>query len=602
MGSGDSSKQQLIKILVIVMVALPSIVQKGIFDATDIENGVRKAEAAVYRLGTAQAKQGNIANESFRAQRNLNLAIGQGLIGIEDFFTVLGTSGIGGGLRAASNNFSQAARMIAGAGIAGSLAGVGITLASVIIPNMIKWGKEADTVSDALDRIAHRYDRIAEQQKTATTEEINRRKLVRKTKFDDLPDVIEDKRIEIDSTSKEIDTLTKKIESVNDLVNNIDVTSFFNINERSFLGSASKDFGTQIADRLDQLKDRINAFTRDIGSRDQLRAEFDALNEAINRFGSDPSSLRNLENIRISIDRIKQTARDSTEIYSAEDVRIVANNIQKTVDTLTSSDVFPKMVEESQKFSETLEDNKLKLEELNKTREALIQRRIADIRSGSAFEEGTSLIGQENLNALIEKRAQLEQQIFDLKKKGALDEAEHLEMVAEKQDAIINSIIETKKEAKERMKIEEDIFSLQIDGMESHVREAYRITEAYREAKRQAQELREAAMEAASEVERNIKLGQANRIEEAGRGALNRAVLDFIEEQKRDREKAPDFKSSLIEGRQAVLDAQAGAINELVNAINKPEDEANKKREEAKKVLEAIRDLLEHKPLLARKV
>jgi hypothetical protein len=100
---------------------------------------VDQMEADMDRLAMSSKKNMEALN---KGSNRMSFAIGQAMTGVEDFVTVVGTTGLGGGLRAASNNFAQAGRIAIGE-FAGPLIGIGSIILAVALPALIKWVKGA---------------------------------------------------------------------------------------------------------------------------------------------------------------------------------------------------------------------------------------------------------------------------------------------------------------------------------------------------------------------------------------------------------------------------------------------------------------------------
>lgn len=141
------------------------------------------------------ATLGKAANGTEKSSNRMSFAIGQALTGVEDFATVVGTTGLAGGLRAASNNFAQAGRIMLGE-FAGPMIGIGSIIAAVVLPKIIefasgaenaaaqtkRWKEETDALRDSLQRVVDVQSNKKQQQRDArdisritSTDEVDRR-------------------------------------------------------------------------------------------------------------------------------------------------------------------------------------------------------------------------------------------------------------------------------------------------------------------------------------------------------------------------------------------------------------------------------------------
>lgn len=106
--------------------------------------------------------------------------------GIEDFMSVIGTTGLSGALRASSNNLSQFFRIMSGTGV-GAIAGVAVGLGSAFIPMLLKTGDAAAQAKKQMEEfkdqkkntlemaggIADKQQELAKINNAKTEEQIN---------------------------------------------------------------------------------------------------------------------------------------------------------------------------------------------------------------------------------------------------------------------------------------------------------------------------------------------------------------------------------------------------------------------------------------------
>jgi len=107
-----------------------------------------------------QAAANAAAMAQGKGSQKLGMGIGELARGAEDFLTVFGTMGVAGGMRAAANNMSQAAYVMAGP-LMGGIVGVGTALGTVLLPKLYDyitgaksaaatskaWAKELDSLT-----------------------------------------------------------------------------------------------------------------------------------------------------------------------------------------------------------------------------------------------------------------------------------------------------------------------------------------------------------------------------------------------------------------------------------------------------------------------
>ena len=119
---------------------------------------------------TTQARQRDTAaasaqtaemNKATKGNAKTAQAFNQLGFAIEDFFSVYGTMGAAGGIRAANNNLSMVARILAGPGMVGAGVAIGSSLATLVIPAIADWLAGTKEIEAANNRIKQQLENQA---------------------------------------------------------------------------------------------------------------------------------------------------------------------------------------------------------------------------------------------------------------------------------------------------------------------------------------------------------------------------------------------------------------------------------------------------------
>ena len=106
-------------------------------------------------------------HDASRNSRRFNYMMQQASYGVQDFYQVIGQTGLSGALRASANNIASLFGAMGTVG--GAAAGAGVTILMIGIADAIQsMGGEAETTAKKLERLANILDRIASQRDRMT--------------------------------------------------------------------------------------------------------------------------------------------------------------------------------------------------------------------------------------------------------------------------------------------------------------------------------------------------------------------------------------------------------------------------------------------------
>lgn len=139
----------------------------------DFERRARRVPTALHGMSPVRAG-------TERDTKKMLLALNQLSYGVEDFLTVIGTTGFSGGMRAASNNLSQFVRILHPA--AGLVAGVGIALGTAMIPALFRTSEASKEAEDSLKSYREELQLFREEAEKQASDERRVRDIQEATK------------------------------------------------------------------------------------------------------------------------------------------------------------------------------------------------------------------------------------------------------------------------------------------------------------------------------------------------------------------------------------------------------------------------------------
>jgi hypothetical protein len=125
-------------------------------DQTGIPGALAKIESQVSQSGKRQAAA-LAGGGGYGGANRMNFAFQQASFGIQDFMQQLGPMGLQGALSASANNWSQVAAILSP--VHGAVAGVAITLGSVLIPQLFKSSAAAKDTKEGVDALTESFKR-----------------------------------------------------------------------------------------------------------------------------------------------------------------------------------------------------------------------------------------------------------------------------------------------------------------------------------------------------------------------------------------------------------------------------------------------------------
>ncbi len=123
-------------------------------DQTGLPGALAAIESKVSQSGKRQAAALS-GGGGIGGANKFNFAIQQASFGVQDFFQQLGPMGLAGALSASANNWSQVAAIINP--LHGAFAGIAITMASVLIPQMFKTKDAAKDTKEGIDALTESF-------------------------------------------------------------------------------------------------------------------------------------------------------------------------------------------------------------------------------------------------------------------------------------------------------------------------------------------------------------------------------------------------------------------------------------------------------------
>lgn len=121
-----------------------------------LQASVSGANAGILQQSRAMEKNSKYMTKAMAG------AFNQGAYAIEDFLTVVGTTGFGGGMRAAANNISMVARALAGP-LVGGFIGAGVAGIS-LLPTLLSMNSALETMQDRAKKAISRLKELTDLQ------------------------------------------------------------------------------------------------------------------------------------------------------------------------------------------------------------------------------------------------------------------------------------------------------------------------------------------------------------------------------------------------------------------------------------------------------
>lgn len=129
--------------------------------------------------GPANAAMGDLVKQqqkAFQALQNMSpvragverdtrkylQAVNQLSYGLEDFLSVVGTTGFSGAMRGASNNISMAARTLSGP-MTGAVIGVGVAIGSILLPKLWEWATAEEDLTEKNKKLIESLEELSEK-------------------------------------------------------------------------------------------------------------------------------------------------------------------------------------------------------------------------------------------------------------------------------------------------------------------------------------------------------------------------------------------------------------------------------------------------------